>query len=142
MTSQLAVKAVVMPVGRRCNPSALLHHSGQGSYDTREHFQTLLDAQVVTCSMRLAGEVRDNPAKETLSSPNSGLAVRKVYRTRGPARSDVLDCTEYLYNPTRRHSTLGYLNPVQFERSKGAWVGVNGIGSSPVFAPSHPLANT
>lgn len=44
----------------------------------------------------------------------------KVYRTRGQARSDVFDYIEWFYNPTRRHSTLGYLSPVQFEKAQEA----------------------
>ncbi|MGD9586564.1 MAG: IS3 family transposase, partial [Brachymonas sp.] len=46
--------------------------------------------------------------------------ARKVYRTRGQARSDVFDYIECFYNPTRRHSTLGYLSPVQFEQAQKA----------------------
>ena len=41
---------------------------------------------------------------------------RKVYRTRDDARADVVDSIERFYNPRRRHSTLGYLSPVEFEK--------------------------
>jgi hypothetical protein len=48
-------------------------------------------------------------------------AVRwKVYRMRGRASSVVFDFIECFYNPTRRHSTLGYLSPVQFEKPQEA----------------------
>jgi len=40
---------------------------------------------------------------------------RKVYRTRNQARADVFDYIERFYNPTRRHSTIGYLSPMQDE---------------------------
>ena len=40
---------------------------------------------------------------------------RKVYRTRDVARADVFDYIERFYNPKRRHSTLGYLSPMEFE---------------------------
>ncbi len=41
---------------------------------------------------------------------------RKTYRTRNQAKADVFDYIERFYNPTRRHSTLGYLSPMDFER--------------------------
>lgn len=41
--------------------------------------------------------------------------TRKVYRTRNQARADVFDYIERFYNPTRRHSTIGYLSPMQYE---------------------------
>jgi len=39
----------------------------------------------------------------------------KTYRTRAQARADVFDYIERFYNPKRRHSTLGYLSPMEFE---------------------------
>jgi putative transposase len=44
---------------------------------------------------------------------------RKVYRTRDAARADVFDYIERFYNAVRRHSTIGYLSPVEFERKVG-----------------------
>lgn len=121
MTSQLVVDALMMAVWRRGRPVALLHHSDQGSQYTSEHFQRLLDEQGITCSMSRAGEVWDNSAMESFfSSLKTERTARKVYRTRGQARSDVFDYIECFYNPTRRHSTLGYLSPVQFEQAQEA----------------------
>jgi len=42
--------------------------------------------------------------------------ARKVYRTRDQARADVFDYIERFYNPRRRHSTLGYLSPMEVEK--------------------------
>ena len=42
--------------------------------------------------------------------------ARKMYRTRDQAKADVFDYIERFYNPKRRHSTLGYLSPVEFEK--------------------------
>lgn len=121
MTSQLVVDALMMAVWRRGRPVALLHHSDQGSQYTSEHFQKLLDEQGITCSMSRAGEVWDNSAMESFfSSLKTERTARKVYRTRGQARSDVFDYIECFYNPMRRHSTLGYLSPVQFEQAQKA----------------------
>ncbi len=54
------------------------------------------------------------------SSLKNERTARKVYRTRGQARSDVFDYIERFYNPTRRHSTLGYLSPTQSEKVQKA----------------------
>lgn len=41
---------------------------------------------------------------------------RKIYRSRDQARADMFDYIQRFYNPTRRHSTLGYLSPMDFEK--------------------------
>ena len=118
MTSQLVADALMMAVWRRGKPVALLHHSDQGSQYTSEHFQGLLKEQGITCSMSRAGEVWDNSAMESFfSSLKTERTARKVYRLRDEARSDVFDYIERFYNPTRRHSTLGYVSPIQFEEA-------------------------
>lgn len=121
MTSQLVVDALMMAVWRRGKPVSLLHHSDQGSQYTSGHFQGLLKEQGITCSMSRAGEVWDNSAMESFfSSLKTERTARKVYRTRDEARADVFDYIERFYNPRRRHSTLGYLSPVQFEEAQKA----------------------
>ena len=121
MTSQLVADALMMAVWRRGKPVALLHHSDQGSQYTSEHFQELLKAQGITCSMSRAGEVWDNSAMESFfSSLKTERTARKVYRTREQARADVFDYIERFYNPTPRHSTLGYVSPIQFEKAQEA----------------------
>ena len=118
MTSQLVADALMMAVWRRGKPVALLHHSDQGSQYTSEHFQQLLKEQGITCSMSRAGEVWDNSAMESFfSSLKTERTARKVYRTREQARADVFDYVERFYNSTRRHSTLGYVSPVQYEEA-------------------------
>ncbi len=45
--------------------------------------------------------------------------ARKMYRTRDHAKADVFDYIERFYNPKRRHSTLGYISPMEFEMKAG-----------------------
>ena len=45
---------------------------------------------------------------------------RRVYATRDEAKADVFDYVERFYNPRRRHSTLGYLSPVEYEMAMGS----------------------
>jgi len=71
--------------------------------------------------MSRAGEVWDNSAMESFfSSMKTERTARKAYRSREQARADVFDYIERFYNPTRRHSTLGYISPVQFEQAREA----------------------
>ena len=53
------------------------------------------------------------------SSMKTERIGRKVYRTRDAARADVFDYIERFYKTIRRHSTIGYLSPVEFERKVG-----------------------
>lgn len=69
--------------------------------------------------MSRAGEVWDHSAMESFfSSLKTERTARKVYRSREQARADVFDYIERFYNPTRRHSTLGYVSPMQFEKAQ------------------------
>jgi putative transposase len=121
MTAQLVTDALVMAIWRRGKPDALLHHSDQGSQYTSEQFQKLMADNGVVCSMSRSGNVWDNAAMESFfSSLKTERTARKVYRTRNQARADVFDYIERFYNPRRRHSTIGYLSPMEFERIAAA----------------------
>ena len=70
----------------------------------------------ITCSMSRSDNVWDNAAMESFfSSLKTERTARKVYRTRDDAKAGVFDYTERFYNQKRRHSTIGYLSPVEFE---------------------------
>jgi putative transposase len=118
MTAPLVTDALVMAIWRRGCPQELLHHSDQGSQYTSESFQRLLREHGITCSMSRSGDVWDNSAMESFfSSLKIERCHRKVYRTRDEARADLFDYVERFYNPCRRHSTIGYMSPAEYERS-------------------------
>lgn len=117
MTAQLVTDALIMAIWRRGKPDTLLHHSDQGSQYTSEQFQRLMADNGVTCSMSRSGNVWDNAAMESFfSSMKTERIGKKIYRTRDQARAEIFDYIERFYNPTRRHSTLGYLSPIDFEQ--------------------------
>lgn len=71
----------------------------------------------ITCSMSRSGNCWDNAAMESFFSSLKTERIRgQVYRTRDQARADVFDYIERFYNPKRRHSTLGYLSPMDYEK--------------------------
>ena len=73
----------------------------------------------VVCSMSRSRNVWDNAAMGSFfSSLKTERTARKTYRTRDQAKADVFDYIECFYNP-KRHSTIGYLSPVEFERQAG-----------------------
>lgn len=120
MTAQLVADALVMAIWRRGKPDALLHHSDRGSQYASDQFQRLMADHGVICSMSRSGNVWDNAAMESFfSSLKTERTARKVYRTRDEAKADVFDYIERFYNPKRRHSTIGYLSPMEFEQRAG-----------------------
>ena len=120
MTAQLVTDALIMAIWRRGKPDALLHHSDRGSQYTSEQFQRLMADHGVACSMSRSGNVWDNAAMESFfSSLKAERIARKTYRTRDEARADVFDYIERFYNPKRRHSTIGYKTPMEFEKQAG-----------------------
>ncbi len=117
MTSQLVTDALMMTVWRRCKPDALLHHSDRGSQYTSDASHRLLGDLGMTCCLRRSGNVRDKTAMESFfSSLKTDHTARKVYRSRSDTKADGFDYIEHFYDTTRRHSTLGYLSPIQYEQ--------------------------
>jgi putative transposase len=118
MAAQLVTDALVMAIWRRSRPKELLHHSDQGSQYTSEQFQRLLAEQGITCSMSRQGDVWDNAAMESFfSSLKTERVNGKVYSTRDQAKADVFDYVERFYNARRRHSTIGYVSPMEYENA-------------------------
>jgi putative transposase len=79
-----------------------------------------LHASGDVCSMSRSGNVWDNAAMEGFfSSLKTGRTARRTYRTGDDAKADVFDYIERFY-PKRRHSTIGYLSPMESERQAGS----------------------
>jgi putative transposase len=117
MTADLVTDALIMAIWRRQPDPELLHHSDQGSQYTCEQFQKLLADHGIECSMSRLGECHDNAVMESFFSRMKDDRVsRRRYRTGDEARADIFDYIERFYNPKRRHSTLGGLSPVEYEK--------------------------
>ena len=97
-------------------PHEALRRPLESAQYTSEQFQRLMADHGVVCSMSRSGNVWDNAAMESFfSSLKTERTARKTYRTRDEAKADVFDYIECFYNPKRRHSTIGYMSPVEFE---------------------------
>ena len=121
MTAQLVTDALVMAIWRRGKPDALLHHSDRGSQYTSEQFQRLMADNGVVCSMSRSGNVWDNAAMESFFSslktePNSAQNVSNEGRRPKSMCSTTSSASTIR---KRRHSTIGYMSPMEFERQAG-----------------------
>lgn len=118
---QLVIDALLMALGRRKPAEGILHHSDRGSQYASKEYQALLRQAGLSCSMSRRGNCWDNAVVESFFSTLKREWVQgKVYRTRSEARADIFCYIETWYNRKRRHSTLGYLSPAEFERKAAA----------------------
>ena len=114
---QLTERALLMALGRREPQAELLHHSDRGSEYTSDGYLELLKAWGIQASMSRTGNCYDNAVMERFF----GTLKRECpmhFDTRQQARGAIFEYIEVVYNRVRRHSVLGYLSPVDFERSK------------------------
>jgi putative transposase len=116
MRSELVVDALQMALHRRRPAPGLIHHSDQGSQFVSLAFgQKARDAGIAV-SMGSKGCAYDNAVAESFfATLKKELVHRRSWPTRRELISDVFEFVEGFYNTTRRHSTLGYLSPAQFE---------------------------
>lgn len=117
ITCQLAVDALTMALARRHPPRGLLHHSDRGSQYASKEYQHRLATHGIVCSMSRRGNCWDNAVAESFfSTLKIELVAQCAWATRAEARTDLFEYLEVFYNGQRRHSSLGYLSPVAFER--------------------------
>jgi len=116
MRAELVVDALGMALARRRPQPGLIHHSDQGSQFVSLGFgQAARDAGIAV-SMGSRGDCFDNAVAESFfATLKKELVHRRSWPTRRELIGEVFDYIETFYNPTRRHSTLGYLSPAQFE---------------------------
>lgn len=117
LESQLVVKAFRMAAHIRKPPKGLLHHSDRGSQYASDVYQAYLADYNIQVSMSRTGNCYDNAPMESFFSTLKSDRVHRIdYQTRQEAKTDIFRYIEGFYNRTRRHSSLGYLSPDNFER--------------------------
>jgi putative transposase len=100
------------------NPGAgLICHSDRGSQYASGDYRDLLSSAGAVCSMSRKGNCYDNaPVESFFASLKRELIHRRSFATQQEARSAVFEWITVWYNRKRRHSSLGYLSPEQFEQ--------------------------
>ena len=119
MTSRLVVDALEMALpGRLVGSSGLVAHSDRGSQYASEHYRRRLSAERITCSMSRRGNCWDNaPMESFFASLKKELVHHESYATRAAATASIFEYIEAFYNRVRRHSSLGYVAPAEYERA-------------------------
>ena len=114
----IALDALKMALQDRKPPQGLLHHSDRGSQYASAHYQQLLTEEGITCSMSEVGQCWDNaPMESFFGRLKCEVAPGEMFATRDQARAELFEYLEVFYNRVRRHSSLGFLSPVEFERT-------------------------
>ena len=119
LESRLVVDALALAVERRLPGEGLLAHSDRGSQYASDHYQRLLAQHGITCSMSRRADCWDNaPMESFFASLKKELVHGADFATRAEARAAVVEYIEVFYNTKRRHSSLGYVAPAEYERKK------------------------
>jgi len=91
--------------------AALVHHSDRGV-----QYQNLLSLHRILCSMSRNGDCWDNACMESFFGKLKSEHIRgRSYPTREEAKRDLFWYLEIFYNRIRRHASLGYMSPADFE---------------------------
>jgi transposase InsO family protein len=114
---KLALDALRMALAQRRPQRGLIHHSDRGSQYASADYQRLLAKHGLRGSMSRRGDCWDNAVAESFfASLKLELVYQVQWRTRADARTAIFEYIELFFNRRRRHSSLGYLSPVEFER--------------------------
>jgi putative transposase len=117
LRSELVAAALEMALRRR-NPSVgLVHHSDRGAQYTAMSFGKKLEEAGIVPSMSRVGSALDNAISESFVSTLKCEIGASRYSTRQAARTSVFEFIELFYNRERRHSSLGYLSPYEYEQA-------------------------
>ena len=119
LESRLVVDALHMAVAQRFPDEGLLAHSDRGSQYASEHDQRVLANHGITCSMSRVGNCYDNaPMESFFASLKKELVHHEDYPTIEAAKASLFEYIEVFYNRIRRHSSLGYVAPAEFESAE------------------------
>ena len=114
----LTLAALQMAIDQRRPAPGLLHHSDRGTTYASGTYQDILAQHGFVCSMSRKGNCWDNAVVESFfSTLDIECARGEVFSSRSVARREVADYILGFYNPTRLHSTLGYVSPMEYERA-------------------------
>ena len=116
LTVELAEQALTMALANRVPTAGLLHHSDRSSQYAAMSYQRVLNGYGFIPSMSRKGNCWDNACVESFfGTLKRELVYHRRYATREEARQDIFEYIEVFYHRQRRHSTLGYHSPAEYE---------------------------
>lgn len=117
LRTSLVLKALQMALGRRSPQPELLHHSDRGCQYASRQYRQQLEQRGIVCSMSRKGDCWDNAVVESFfATLKKELIHRRPWTTIRATRTAIADYIEIFYNRKRRHSSLGYCSPVDYEQ--------------------------
>ena len=112
----LALAALDDALVHRHPPTGLLHHTDQGSPYASDNYCAALARRGIVASMSRTGNCYDNAVAESFfATLNAEHVDHEDFPSREVARASIADYIERFYNAARRHSSLGYVSPIEFE---------------------------
>ncbi len=116
LQTERVAQALDMALWQR-QPEAVVHHSDQGCQFTSRAFSRRCAEAGVQRSMGSVGDCFDNAMAESFfATLECELLDRVTFRTHAEAERALFEFIEGWYNPHHRHSSLGYLSPIDFEK--------------------------
>ena len=112
----LALAALQQALRTRRPRAGLLHHSDRGSPYASDDYRKALGRNGIVASMSRTGDCYDNAVAESFfATLKTECIYPRRFATRAEAREAIFHFVEVFYNGQRRHSTLGYVSPMEFE---------------------------
>jgi putative transposase len=112
----LALAALERALGSRPAAPGLIHHSDRGSPYASDEYRAKLRQRGFEASMSRKGDCWDNAVAESFFATIKGeLIDHEAYATREEAATSIGEYIDGFYNPQRRHSSIDYLSPIEFE---------------------------
>ena len=112
----LALSALRMAQDTRRPPAGLIHHSDRGSQYAASAYRAELAAHGMLASMSGKGDCYDNAVAESFfATLEFELIMQCDWPTKEAARRAIFRYIETWYNRKRRHSTLGYVSPAEYD---------------------------
>ena len=119
LAADFAVKALKAAVQARRPEMGWMHHSDQGGQYACKQYQQVLGKANAVCSMSRKGDCWDNALAESFfGTLKKELIHGEMFQNRQQAVSAIFEYIEVFSNRKRRHSKLGYISPVEFEKSQ------------------------
>jgi putative transposase len=116
MRENLVIDALEQAIGRENPPPGFIFHDDQGTQYTSQAFQKALARHGITQSVSRPGNPYDNAVAESFfKTLKTELINDKSYQDHSDARQEIFKYIELYYNTKRRHSSLGYLSPCDYE---------------------------
>ena len=116
LRTELVLAALNSALAQR-RPQRVIHHSDHGCQYTSYAFGKRCREMNVMLSMGSVGDAYDNAMAESLfATLEREVLDRRRFKTQAEAKLAVFEWIEGWYNPRRRHSSLGRISPINYER--------------------------